>query len=139
MPAYFIHTYIHTYRPTDRQSVSQSDRHAVSQLACQSFSYSGCVSLVRIQIRKWIFCFFFWTNPKKDFESIESIESTLRKDSMDSIQIQIFLDLKSKRSIGNWWSAGFSSSCGTLYLPYMTYLGVQSGSWHHFCSKDQER
>ena len=46
---------------------------------------------------------FLWANPKKDFESIEH---TLRKDLIDSIQIGIFLDLKSKRSIGN----GFEKS-----------------------------
>ena len=48
---------------------------------------------------------FLWANPKKDFESIES---TLRKDSIDSIQKfnPDFLDLKSKRSIGN----GFEKS-----------------------------
>ena len=50
----------------------------------------GCVPLVKIQIRisNPIMDFLFLgANPKKDFQSIES---TLRKDSIDSIQIRIF-------------------------------------------------
>ena len=39
-----------------------------------------------------------WANPKTGFESIEP---TLRKDSIDLNQMWIFLDLKSKASIEN--------------------------------------
>ena len=64
------------------------------------FQHYGWVPLVKIQIRisnpKMDFL-FLWANPKKDFESIES---TLRNDSIDSIQIGIFRILNPSVPLG---------------------------------------
>ena len=57
-----------------------------------------------------------WANPKKDFESIEP---TLRKDSIDSIQIPIFLDLKPKLSMGTHGQRGLANNIVPSLLSFV--------------------
>ena len=76
-----------------RSSLSFNSFFTVRVVWCFYFfvtiTHIGCVPLVKIQIRisnpKMDFL-FLWANPREDFESIEP---TLLKDSIDSIQIRI--------------------------------------------------
>ena len=94
-------------------------------------------SFGRIQIRIW--------NPKMDFLFFGRILKRISnpsnplwgrirwiqfKSGFFGFEIQAFHWKRIWKKY--WWSAGFSSTCDTLYLPYMTYLGVQSSTWCHF-------
>ena len=59
---------------------------------------------------------FFWANPKRDHESIES---TLWVDSSDQIQISIF-EIHNLKQV--FLTSGFPNKNGTQQMPYMYYI-----------------